>query len=91
MLTSFCTGWKKLTSELIDARELSIGRAGREAIIADELPDDGAVLLLDVGAVILLPGAAAGEGDPALPAVVVEALVDELAAVIAVEAEERHG
>src|SRR6266566_1984675 len=78
-------------SEPIDAPELGIGGLGGEAIIADELTHDGPVLLLDVGAVILLPGAAAGEGDPALPAVVVEALVDELAAVIAVEAEERHG
>jgi len=34
--------------ELIDTLKLRIGRAGREAIIADELPDDGAVLLLDV-------------------------------------------
>jgi len=51
----------------------------------------GPVLLLDVGAVVLLPGAAAGEGDPALPAVVVEALVDALAAIIAVEAEEARG
>jgi len=34
--------------ELIDARELGIGGPGSEAIIADEPPDDGAVLLLDM-------------------------------------------
>src|SRR5713226_7523947 len=77
--------------EPIDAPELGIGGLGGEAIIADELAHDGPVLLLDVGAVVLFPGAAAGEGDPALPAVVVEALVDALPAVIAVEAEEWHG
>jgi hypothetical protein len=43
--------------ELIDAGQLRIGSFGSEAIIADELADDGAVLLLDVGAVVLLPGA----------------------------------
>jgi hypothetical protein len=53
--------------EPIDAPELGIGGLGGEAIIADELAPDGPVLLLDVGAVVLLPGAAAGEGDPALP------------------------
>ncbi len=62
---------------------------GGEAIIADELADDGAVLLFDMGAV--LPGPTAGEGDAALPAVVVQALVDELTTVIAIEPEERHG
>ena len=37
--------------ELIDAGQLSIGGFGGEAIIADELADDGAVLLLDMGTV----------------------------------------
>src|SRR5712692_9762961 len=77
--------------EAIDAGELGIGGFGGEAIIVDERADDGAVLLFDMGAVVLLPGATAGEGDAALPAVVVEALVDELAAVVAVKPEERHG
>src|SRR5713101_5188396 len=77
--------------EAIDAGELGIGGVGGEAIIADELADDGAVLLFDMGAIVLLPGPTAGEGDAALAAVVVQALVDELAAVIAVEPEQRHG
>src|SRR2546428_3540278 len=77
--------------EAIDAGELGIGGVGGEAIIADELADDGAVLLFDMGAVVLLPGATAGEGDATLPTVVVQALVDELAAVVAVESEQRHG
>jgi hypothetical protein len=50
-------------SALVDAREPGIGRARGEAIIADEVAPDGAVLLLDVHAVVLLPGATAGEGD----------------------------
>ena len=61
---------------------------GDEAIIADELADDGAVLLLDVGAVVLLPGATAGKGDAVASAPIVEAVVDELRAVVAVETDE---
>jgi len=77
--------------EPIDAPELGIGGGGGEAIIADEVPDHGTVLLLDMGAVVFLPGTTAGKGDAALMTVVVQVLVDELTAVIAVEAEERHG
>ena len=50
------------TGEAIDAGELSRGGFGGEAIIADELADDGAVLLFDMGAVVLLPRATPGEG-----------------------------
>jgi hypothetical protein len=46
----------------VDAGELRIGGASI-AIIADQGADDRAVLLLDMGAVVLLIGAAAGEGD----------------------------
>jgi hypothetical protein len=35
-------------AEFIDARELHIGGLGGEAIIADEVADDGTVLLLAV-------------------------------------------
>ena len=49
--------------EVIHARELSIGGLRGVAIIADERADDGAVLLLDMGTVVLLVGAAAGEGE----------------------------
>jgi hypothetical protein len=65
------------TGEPIDAPELGIGGLGGEAVIADEVPDDGPVFLLGVGAVVFLPGPTAGEGDAALPAVVVQALVDD--------------
>src|SRR5438552_1505896 len=76
--------------EAIDAGELSIGSLGSEAIIADELADDGAVFLLHVRAVVLLPGAAAGERDPLALTPRVELVVDELRAVVAVEPDERH-
>ena len=46
-------------NEAVDARELGKGGLGRVAIVADELADDCAVLLLDVGAVVLAVGAAA--------------------------------
>src|SRR5262249_42688887 len=58
---------------------------------ADELADDRAVLLLHMGTVVLLPGAAAGEGDAMEATVVPQPTVDELGAVVAVEPEERHG
>jgi len=59
---------------------LGIDRLGGEAIIAYELRDGGPVLLLEMGAVIFLPGSTAGEGDPGPSAVVIKRLVDELAA-----------
>jgi hypothetical protein len=71
--------------EVVDAGKLSIGRFGGEAIIADELADDGAVLLLDVGTVVLLPSAAAHKGDALAPTVVEERAVDELRAVVPAE------
>jgi len=49
---------------------LPIGGPGGEAIRADELADDRAVFLLHMGAVVLLPGTAAGEGDAVAATVV---------------------
>jgi hypothetical protein len=46
--------------EVVHASELGIGRLGGVAIRADERPDDRAVLLLDVGAVILVVGGGCG-------------------------------
>src|ERR1700741_4983773 len=68
-----------------------MGGLGGEAIIADEVTHDGAVFLLDVSAVIFLPGATAGEGDGVALTIGIEMLVDELGAVVTVEADERHG
>src|SRR5262245_57623949 len=76
--------------ELVDASELRIGGFGGAAIIADELPDDGAVLLLDVRTVVLLPGAAARKHNALAPPVVEQRAVDELRPVVAVEAGQGH-
>src|SRR5947199_10039256 len=43
-----------------------------------------------MGIVVLLPGPAAREGDPLLPTLRVELVIDELRAVVAVEAHEWH-
>src|SRR5262245_21963958 len=67
-----------------------MGSLGGKAIIADEAAHDGAVFLLDVRAVVFLPGATAGEGDRVPPAIGQPVLIDELGAVVAVQADERH-
>ena len=58
--------------QAIDGVEGRIAGLGGEAIIADPPPDDGAVLLLDVGTVVLAVRATAGEGDPLALAVAPE-------------------
>src|SRR5437867_3279982 len=77
--------------EVVRAGELGIGGFGGEAIIADEVTDNGAVLLLHVGAVIFRPRAAAGEDDALAGAVPIQGLVDELRAVVAVDAAQGTG
>ena len=59
---------------------------GGVAIIADERADEGAVLLLDMGTVVLLVGAAAGEGHALPLAPGIQVVVDELRAVVTVQA-----
>src|SRR4030095_13900797 len=59
-------------------------------IIADQLAHKGAVVLLDEGAVVLLPGPASREGDALPPAVVVQEAIDEFGPVVAVEADQGH-
>jgi len=78
-------------SQGVDAGQLGIGALGGEAIIADEMADDGPVLLLHMRAVILLPGAAAGEGNALADTVPIQGLVDELRAIVAVEGPQGHG
>jgi len=75
----------------IDGLKGRIGRLRREPIKADPPPHDGAVLLLDVGAVVLPVRAASGKGDALALAVASEGLVDELGAGIAIPTEQRHG
>jgi hypothetical protein len=66
--------------EVIHASELGIGGLGGVAIIADERADDGAVLLLEMGTVVFLVGAATGEGDPLALAPGIQVVVDRLPA-----------
>jgi hypothetical protein len=51
----------------------------------------GPVLLLDVAAVVLVALPAAGEGDPLLLAVGEQVVIDELRAVVRVDAEQGEG
>src|SRR4029453_5679317 len=77
--------------QAVDALQLRIGGSGREAIIADELADARAVLLFDMGTVVLFPRAAAREGDVLEATIGQERPVDELGAIVAVEPDERDG
>ena len=56
-------------------------------VVPDEPSHHGPVLLLDVGAVVLLVGPGAGEGDPLPLAIGVQPMVYELAAVVRVQAQ----
>ena len=64
-----------------------------EAFISEPLADMGPVFLFDVGVVLFVVGAAAGELDRyfSLGEVAVEVVVQEFRSVIAVEAEEGKG
>src|SRR6202162_6391211 len=64
---------------------------GVVAHVAEELADVGSVFLLDVGVVVFLVGPAAGELDLLGLAVVPEMLVDELRAVVGVDAPQGKG
>jgi len=61
------------------------------AIVPDGLADDGVVLLLDVAVVVFVIGPAAGKGDLLLETVPVELIIDELTAVVRVQAEQPEG
>ena len=64
-----------------------------ESLVAEPLADVGPVFLFDMGVVLFVVGAAAGELDGffSLGEMVVEVVVKEFGAVIAVEAEEGEG
>lgn len=64
---------------------------GVVAQVADQFADPGPVFLLDVGAVVLVAGAGAGESDVLLIAVAFELFVDEFAAVIRIDSDDREG
>ena len=62
-----------------------------EAVVAEQPPDQVAVLLLDVGVVVAVEGATPAELDLVTAAVVDQGLVQELDAVVDVHAQEREG
>jgi len=78
----------KMLVELVEEGELLIVVV---AVIADGLADDGVVFLFDIAAVVLAVGAAAGEGDLEILAEAQQLGIDELAAIIRVEAEQGEG
>jgi hypothetical protein len=59
---------------------------GVVAVIANGSPHNRPVLLLDIGIVILLTSAAAGEGDFFIQTVAVELIIDELGAIVGIDA-----
>ena len=81
---------KSGSSAQIRFNKVELGR-GVEAQVADQLADVGPVLLLDVRPVVLVARPGPGEGDLLLAAVVEKMGVDELRAVVRVDAEDREG
>jgi len=60
-------------------------------VVAGEASDQAAVLLLNVGVVVLVIGPPPGEGDVVGPAVTDEVGVEELRAVVGVDPGKREG
>ncbi len=69
----------------------SHGGGGVQAVPADQPAHVGPVLLLDVGVVVLLVGPTAGELDAVGPAVADQLVVEELAAVVRIDALQTKG
>lgn len=80
-----------LAPELEQFVEISKQLAVFEPFVAEELPDVGVVLLLHVGLVVLVIRPRTGLFDAVFPQPVVEVEVEELAAVVAVDAQQVEG
>ena len=74
-----------------DLVELGQFRRGVVPQVANQFTDPGPILLLHVSAVILVARPGPGEGDLVFLAVPVELVVDELAAVIGIDADDGEG
>lgn len=55
------------------------------AVVAKRAPHDRPVLLLDEGAVVLLVGPTAGEGDLLLQAVAIQLVINELGTIVRIK------
>ena len=75
----------------IQLGQLTIGALTFEPVVPDQLPNDRAIFLFDPGLVIFVADPSASEGD--LPNVTIrqQFFVDELTAVIRIDAEYREG
>ncbi len=71
--------------------QLAIGALAFEAVVADQLPHDRTVLLLDEALVVLVGHPATGEGELFVGTVGQQFLIDELAAVVGVDPEQGEG
>src|SRR5579884_1238504 len=76
--------------QLVDRLQCGERGAGAVAVVADVPAEHRAVPLLDIGLVVFAIGAAAGEGNTLVATPWHEDVVQELAAVVGVQAEQRH-
>jgi len=76
--------------QAVDEVELGGGRWTRITVVADQLPDNAPVFLLDRGLVVLVVGPTPGEGELFVPTVPQETGVEERAPVIRIDVEERE-
>ena len=89
----FADGLKKVHVEpqdLVHGLERQEGCTGAVAMVPDVAAEDGAIALLDIGLIVLAVGAAAGEPDALLATPRDEDVVEELPAIVGVEAPQGH-
>jgi hypothetical protein len=77
--------------QAVEAPQDGPGGAGAVAVIADEAADEQAVALLDPGLIVLAIGPAAGKANLAALTPTQQAVIDELAAVVAVPVAQGKG
>jgi hypothetical protein len=70
----------------IEFGELSIGEFAHEAIIADHLPDNLPVFLLDIALIVAAPRTPSGEGELFLFTESQQLCIDKLGSVVRIDA-----
>jgi len=76
------------TSEIINAIESFHGSSRVISVIANKSPYHRPVFLLHMTAIVLLIGAGASEDNPLPSAIIIEMVVNELTAIVRVQAEQ---